>query len=64
MFMYTGLNFLSRLWTLGACLISSFAPFGRSGRVTHATVDSVLAVGWCVDNPSEKVKSVVTCSPL
>ena len=27
-----------RLWALRACLITSFTPFGRSGRVTHATV--------------------------
>ena len=27
-----------RLWALWACLTSSFAPFGRSCRVTHATV--------------------------
>ena len=25
-----------RLWALRACLITSFTPFGRSGRVTHA----------------------------
>ena len=27
-----------RLWTLWACLTSSFALFGRTGRVTHAYV--------------------------
>ena len=27
-----------RLLALRACLTSSFAPFGRSGRVTHATL--------------------------
>ena len=27
-----------RLWALRACLITSFTPFGRSGRVTHAAV--------------------------
>ena len=27
-----------RLWALWACLTSSFAPFGRSCRVTHADV--------------------------
>ena len=28
----------SRLWALRAFLITSFTPFRRSGRVTHATV--------------------------
>ena len=28
-----------RLWALRACLITSFTPFGRSGRVTHTTAD-------------------------
>ena len=27
-----------RLWALRVCLIMSFTPFGRSGRVTHASV--------------------------
>ena len=26
-----------RLWALRACLTTTFTPFGRSGRVTHAT---------------------------
>ena len=30
--------FLGRLWALRTCLTSSFAPFGHSGRVTHATI--------------------------
>ena len=29
---------LGRLWILRGCLTSSFAPFGPSGRVTHATM--------------------------
>ena len=31
-----------RLWALRACLITSFTPFGPSGRVTHATVQFPL----------------------
>ena len=33
-----GSGLSGRLWALRACLITSFTPFGRSGRVTHATV--------------------------
>merc|ERR550532_3633958 len=33
-----------RLWALRACLTSSFAPFGRSGRVTHAAVSMMVSI--------------------
>ena len=35
---YIGCGHSGRLWALRACLITSFTPFGRSGRVTHASV--------------------------
>ena len=42
-----GCGHSGRLWALLVCLITSFTPFGRSGRVTHATVqrwDSALEI--------------------